>query len=158
MSSTLRPPRKRDRLRSILGRSPLPLPVKLTAEPAQIPQFNPANTSIESSILADALEALEPDDRATVSIQLPPTKDISIDAVFDEVYTHARALQQRCKIKRWSWNYRGRQVYLFEQVGKVVQLLDRFKAVGDIVANVDPIHVGLPWAGIRFILEVRVQR
>jgi hypothetical protein len=158
MSSTLRPPRKRDRLRSILGRSPSPLPVKLTAEPAQIPQFNPANTSIESSILADALEALEPDDRATVSIRLPPATDISIDAVFDEVHTHAKALQQRCKIKRCSWNYRGRQIYLLEQLDKVVQFLDRFKAVGDVVANVDPIHVGLPWAGIRFILEVRVQR
>jgi hypothetical protein len=158
MSSTLRPLRKRDRLRSIFGRSPSPLPVKTTAGPAQIPPFNPANTRIGSGILADALEALEPDDRTTVSIRLLPAKDISIDAVFDEVHTHATVLQQRCKIKRWSWNYRGRQVYLFEQVDKVVQLLDRFKAVGDIVANVDPIHVGLPWAGIRFILEVRVQR
>jgi hypothetical protein len=69
-----------------------------------------------------------------------------------------KELQQRCQIKRWPWNYRGRQVYLFEQVDKVVQLLDKFKAVGDVVANVDPIHVGLPWAGIRAILDVRVQR
>ena len=47
---------------------------------------------------------------------------------------------------------KGRQVYLFDQVNKVVQLLDKFKAVGDVVANVDPVHVGLPWAGIRAIL------
>jgi len=53
-------------------------------------------------------------------------------------------LQQRCKIKRWSWNYKGRQVYLADQVDKVVRLLDKFKAVGDVVANVDPVHVGLP--------------
>jgi hypothetical protein len=45
---------------------------------------------------------------------------------------------------------------LFEQADKVVRLLDRFKAVGDIVANVDPVHVGLPWAGVRAILEVRI--
>ena len=79
---------------------------------------------------------------------------MSADDAFDEVHAHARELQQRSKIKRWTWTYRGRQIYLFEQADKVVRLLDRFKAVGDIVANVDPVHVGLPWAGVRAILEV----
>lgn len=83
---------------------------------------------------------------------------MSADDAFDEVHAHAKELQQRSKIKKWSWTYRGRQVYLFEQADKVVQLLDRFKAVGDIVANVDPVHVGLPWAGVRFILEVRIDQ
>jgi hypothetical protein len=40
---------------------------------------------------------------------------------------------------------------------KVLQLLDRFKSVGDVIANVDPVHVGLPWAGIRVILEVSIR-
>lgn len=35
-----------------------------------------------------------------------------------------------------------------------MQLLEKFKSVGDVVANVDPLHVGLPWAGIRAVLEV----
>ena len=85
---------------------------------------------------------------------LLPTNAVSIDIAFDEVHNCTRQLQKRCVDKRWSWNYNGREVYLFDQVGKVMQLLDRFKAVGDIVANVDPIHIGLPWAGIRAILEV----
>jgi hypothetical protein len=55
-----------------------------------------------------------------------------------------------------SWNYKGRQVYLSEQADKVVRLLDKFKAVGDVIASVDPIHIGLPWAGVRAILEVRI--
>jgi hypothetical protein len=33
-----------------------------------------------------------------------------------------------------------------------------FKAVGDVVANIDPVHVGLPWAGILAILEVCIDR
>ena len=57
-------------------------------------------------------------------------------------------------MKRWSLNYRSRQVYFFEQVDLVVQLPDRFKAVGDIIADADPVHVGPPWAGVRAILEV----
>lgn len=81
---------------------------------------------------------------------------MSADDAFDEVHAHARELQKRSKVKRWSWNYKGCQISLFEQADKVVRLLDRFKAVGDIVANVDPVHVGLPWAGVRAILEVRI--
>ncbi|KAI9688037.1 MAG: hypothetical protein M1820_010310 [Bogoriella megaspora] len=32
----------------------------------------------------------------------------------------------------------------------------KFVAVGDIVAQVDPIHVGLPWAGVRAILSISI--
>ncbi|TKA65217.1 hypothetical protein B0A55_11914 [Friedmanniomyces simplex] len=106
-----------------------------------------------SSILADALEALDFEDRETIRTLLPANA-ISIDTAFDEVYGGARELQQRCANKRWYWNYKGRQIYVHDQLDKVVQLLDKFKSVGDVVANVDPVHVGLPWAGIRTILEV----
>lgn len=49
---------------------------------------------------------------------------------------------------------RGRPVILREEADKVIVWLDRFKAVGDIAMNADPIHAGLPWAGIRLLLEV----
>ncbi len=49
----------------------------------------------------------------------------------------------------------GRTVVLKEKADKVVGWLNRFAAVGDVVANVDPVHVGLPWAGIRLLLEVK---
>ena len=156
MSSTPKPlkPPKPDRLRRPSSRSPLRLPDRSSAVPARRSSSGAAYTTCGSSILADALEALGPDDRELTSSLLLPTNAISVDAAFDEVHTRARVLQQRCKIKRWSWNYKGRQVYLADQVDKVVRLLDKFKAVGDVIANVDPIHIGLPWAGIRAILEV----
>lgn len=156
MSSTPKPlkPPKPDRLRRPSSRSPLGLPDCSSAVPARTSSPGAAYTRCGSSILADALEALEPDDRELTSSLLLHTNAISVDAAFDEVHTRARVLQQRCKSKRWSWNYKGRQVYLADQVDKVVRLLDKFKAVGDAIANVDPVHVGLPWAGIRAILEV----
>lgn len=148
--------RKRDRLRAWFRKSPSPLPGYTTPRSTQPAISTSTNTSIASSILADALETLEFGDRETIRILLQPTNAASADYAFDEVHCHAKELQQRAKVKRWSWNYKGRQIYLFEQADKVVRLLDRFKAVGDIVANVDPIHVGLPWAGVRAILEVRI--
>jgi len=43
---------------------------------------------------------------------------------------------------------------LWDEADKVMLWLDRFKQVGDIAVNADPIHAGLPWAGIRLLLEV----
>ena len=151
-------PKKRERISAFFRRSTSPLPVRTAATSATTPSQGPAYTSNGSSILADALEALDRNDRETIRTLLLPANAITIDTAFDEVLGCASELQQLCVNKRWSWNYKGRQVYLFDQVNKVVQLLDKFKAGGDVVANVDPVHVGLPWAGIRAILEVCVDR
>jgi hypothetical protein len=158
MSSTPKPPKppKPDHLRRPSSRSPLRLPDRSTVVPARTPSPGAACTTCGSRILADALEALGPDDRELISTLLLPTNAISVDAAFNELHACTKELQKRCAIKRWSWNYKGRRVYLFDQVDKVMQLLDKFKAAGDVAANVDPVHVGLPWAGIRIILEVRI--
>jgi hypothetical protein len=158
MSSTPKPPKppKPDHLRRPSSRPPLTLLNRSTAVPTRTPSTDVARTMHGSSILADALEALDPDDREMISTLLLPTNAVSVDTAFKEVHARTKELQKRCAIKRWSWSYKGRRVYLSNQVDKVVQLLDKFKAVGDVVANVDPVHVGLPWAGIRAILEVRI--
>jgi hypothetical protein len=65
--------------------------------------------------------------------------------------------KQRCCIeKRWRFTFAGRVVILKEEADKVVRWLNRFKAVGDVATNADPIYTGLPWAGIRLLLEVGV--
>lgn len=144
---------KRERLRQFFDRSPSPLPIRSTAASAQAPPQGPAYTRNTSSILADALEALDREGREAMNTLLL-ANTISIDTALDEVLGCARELQQRCANKRWVWEYKGRQIYLFDQADKVMQLLNKFKSVGDVVANVDPVHVGLPWAGVRAILEV----
>ncbi|KAK5689539.1 hypothetical protein LTR17_026240 [Elasticomyces elasticus] len=148
----MQPSRKRDRIRGFFGRSPSPLPTRPSLAPVQTPSQDPAKVRNGSSILADALEALGREDRETVR-SLLPANTISIDAAFDEAYGCATKLRD-CTDKRLSWEYKGRQIYLSDEVDKVLQFLDKFKSVGDVVANVDPVHVGLPWAGIRAILEV----
>ena len=67
----------------------------------------------------------------------------------------AKVKQQRCIERRWTFTFAGREVTLKDEADKVVHWLNRFKSVGDIVVNVDPMHAGLPWAGIRLLLEVR---
>jgi hypothetical protein len=61
---------------------------------------------------------------------------IRINAPIDEADACASELQQLCAKKRWSRNYKGHQIYIFDKVDKVVQLLDKTKSVGDVVVNV----------------------
>jgi hypothetical protein len=45
-------------------------------------------------------------------------------------------------------------IIIRDQLEKVVVWLEKFKAIGDIAVNFDPIHAALPWAGVRFLLLV----
>ncbi|KAI6813582.1 hypothetical protein KC342_g16756 [Hortaea werneckii] len=77
-----------------------------------------------------------------------------IDDAVHEAYSRAKELQARSALKRWSWTYRGRQVYVQDQADKLVRFIDKFKLIGDAAASIDPVHAGLPWAGARSILEL----
>lgn len=117
-------------------------------------------SEINSRIMANVkgferwpLEELSLEDRNTIRGLLP--KDaIDVSAAFEGVHGCAKQLQRQCADERWSWRYKDRQVYPFEKMDKVLQFLDRFKSVIDLATNADPVQFGLPWAGIRVILEV----
>lgn len=106
-----------------------------------------------STILADALGKLEEQEQDTVRELLSPST-FKIDDALQEAYDKAKELQARGALKKWSWTYRGRQVYVQDQADKLVRFIDKFKAVGDAAASIDPVHAGLPWAGVRSVLEV----
>lgn len=123
-----------------------------TSTPGAAPKTN------GNSILEDALKEIGEQARETIENLLRPTNTVDVDEALSKVQTCAGDLQERCRRTRLSWTYKGRQVYLSEKVDKILQFVDKLKAMGDIVANVDPIHVGVPWAGVRAILEVSVSR
>jgi hypothetical protein len=66
----------------------------------------------------------------------------------------AKDAQSMCERKQWTVTFRSRTFILRDISEKVVKWLDRFKSIGDIAANADPIHAGLPWAGVRMLLDV----
>lgn len=58
---------------------------------------------------------------------------------------------QRC------WTYKksnGETVILRDQIEKIMVWVDKFKTIGDNVMQYDPAHAALPWAGVRFFLQV----
>ncbi|KAH8664616.1 hypothetical protein BX600DRAFT_302073 [Xylariales sp. PMI_506] len=105
------------------------------------------------NLFEKALKQLDQSHRTVIERSILSKGD-NIDTALVQTIAVAKVAQQRCLEKKWTWTFSGRERSLQEQADKVVAWLDRFKAVGDIAANVDPLHVGLPWAGLRLLLEV----
>ncbi len=121
------------------------------------PLLSPQATSTPPSnpdLFDDVLKRLSDDDRAILQDYILNNAS-DIDLALEQALAAAKEKQRCCIEKRWTFTFTGRAVDVKEEADKVVGWLDRFKAVGDIVANVDPMHVGLPWAGIRLLLEVK---
>lgn len=108
------------------------------------------------SLLERALQRLSPSEHATIAPHFGSTP-VDVHLAIGQAIAAAEVKRQACLDKRWTFSVAGRKLVLREEAEKTIGWLDRFKAVGDIAANVDPVHFGLPWAGVRLLLEVRNQ-
>ncbi|KAL6400866.1 hypothetical protein AUP68_16584 [Ilyonectria robusta] len=63
-----------------------------------------------------------------------------------------------CLVDR-SWSFKrknGEKVIVRDVLAKVAKWVSHFKEVGDITVQYDPVHAALPWAGVRFLLNIAV--
>lgn len=110
--------------------------------------------SSSNNILDNALKRLSDTERSTLRKYVALTSN-DIDFALRQSLAAVEEKQRYCNEKRWIFTFAGRKVTLKEEADKVIRWLNRVKAVGDVAVNADPIHAGLPWAGIRLLLEVR---
>jgi ankyrin repeat domain-containing protein 50 len=103
-----------------------------------------------------ALQRLSEQDRASIlGLMPPPVGDTdSGTALLDELCGLALKKKEKCDEKGWKLNFNGQQVILRDVALKIIFWLQKFKEVGDIAANFDPVHAALPWAAFRFLLQV----
>ena len=79
---------------------------------------------------------------------------VGVDLMPEVLIEATKAKQQKCEDKRWCFEFNGRTMKLRDRAERIIFWLDKFKAVGDIAVNADSVHAGLPWAGIRLLLQV----
>ncbi len=58
------------------------------------------------------------------------------------------------KQKKLQFEIHGRPIIVRDVVFRTLDWINKFKEIGDIVVQFDPVHAALPWAGVRFLLEV----
>lgn len=111
------------------------------------------NTPCFSShdLWARAAAQLPDDDKRNINFSRPDKLNILAD-----LHAEAEKAKQRSIETRWKYTRRnGETVILRDLFEKIVRWIDTFKQIGDVAVQYDPAHASLPWAGIRFILQVR---
>lgn len=56
--------------------------------------------------------------------------------------------------KQWRLQWGTKSIKVRSQIDRIVKIIGTFKEACSVAANVDPLHAGLPWAGICFLLAV----
>jgi hypothetical protein len=124
-----------------------------TNQPAESPSTGKRVQNVQRCLWADALQALTDKDKATIP---RPGPDPSL-GMLQNLCAIAEERRDHCENRGWKFELNGRQIILRDLAQKVVVWINQFMQVGDVVANADPIHVGLPWAGVRLLLQVRAE-
>jgi ankyrin repeat domain-containing protein 50 len=125
-----------------------------TAAPSQAAPSSPS-TPPARDLWFDALQTLSEDEQQTIqNIQPTQATQRSLSGRIEELVSITKMKQDECEKKSYKFRFQGKEIILRDVAEKIVLWLDKFKAVGDIVANFDPVHASLPWAGARFLLQV----
>ena len=65
---------------------------------------------------------------------------------------------QSCVEKQWKFRTGSETVPMRDPLGRIVAWINKFRDVGTIMMQYDPTHAAIPWAAIRFVLEVSSQK
>lgn len=90
--------------------------------------------SLEAIIVNDSDESTSPKERLSVVVAQKRAEMLS---------------------RQWTVKFMNHRLKIREQVQRIAKVAEYAKGFGSIIANVDPVHAGLPWAGINLLLTVR---
>ncbi len=97
-----------------------------------------------------ALDRLDPDLKTT----LKSVATRKVDVV-SAVLRAADDKRQLCVRKQWRFTApNGKVIVVRDVLEKVVSWINRYKAIGDVASQYDPVDAALPWAAFRFLLNV----
>ncbi|KAF2998841.1 hypothetical protein E8E13_002917 [Curvularia kusanoi] len=77
--------------------------------------------------------------------------------ILDELRKAAETSREESIKSRWKFTRKsGETVIVRDLFEKIIRWIDTFKQIGDVAVQYDPVHASLPWAGIRFLLQIAV--
>jgi hypothetical protein len=114
-----------------------------------------ASSATDAGFLEEVRKRLTEKQRSTLDDSTRQSSD-SISSALQSALQAAEDKKELCISKRWTLKIGSRTISPREKAEKIVELLDKFKRIGDIASGADPVHFGLPWAGVSFLLQVAV--
>jgi hypothetical protein len=95
------------------------------------------------------VEALDDEEKADVDFEREDKL-----AILRDVLEAVDEKRKTCLEKRWKYKKGNKEIIIRDKLEKVVEWINKFKEVGDVAVQYDPAHAALPWAGVRFLLQV----
>ena len=121
--------------------APLPQHPRLAMEKSQ-PDYR-------FSLWEQALTSLEPELKAVLDVKCNKRQILAL------AIDTAEETKRLCMQKRWKYKKANGDVIIVRDVcEKIISWMQKFKDAGDIAVQFDPMHASLPWAGVRFLLQV----
>ena len=151
---------------------PIPLPIKDTprVQAAEDSELQPKKLARRGTMTAnkiklllehidhEARRGLEQDEleilqRASNRIGFNMTAEQKVTDLVGTLESWKDNLEKkRGRLITFPWG--GKTMNVMNLVDDAVGWIRRFREIGDVVVQCDPIHLGLPWAGIKFITQV----
>jgi hypothetical protein len=117
---------------------------RLSLEPSKT-----LNTRQNNDLWAQAIERLSSEERQDINFSYDKL------TVLSDLRGDVDVARQKCEDSRLHFKRRsGEKVILRDLLGKVIKWVNLFKQVGDTAVQYDPGHAALPWALVRFVLQV----
>ncbi|KAI0402123.1 hypothetical protein F4802DRAFT_577281 [Xylaria palmicola] len=108
---------------------------------------------IQPDLWAEAIATLSDDDRTWIQ-SITGDASVSVPDRVDEMIILATQQQLQCETANWKAIHIGDyEISLDDAASKIIVWLHKFKEIGDVVVQYDPVHAALPWAAARFILQ-----
>lgn len=116
---------------------------------SSLSSINASKPAHSSSLWEEALWSLAETERNAI-LRLGSRQDVDIEHIC-KLTAEKRDL---CEQKRWTFKLSSKKIILRDKAEKIIVWLNKFKEAGDVIAQYDPQHFALPWAGIRILLQV----
>ncbi|KAI9763081.1 MAG: hypothetical protein M1840_000928 [Geoglossum simile] len=123
---------------------------EVTKDLASAYESPPSRTS--ENLWELAVAKLKPEDRQLVDFTNRDRSAVLRDLLVLTEQKKAFCIEGRLTFTRKN----GQVVVLRDLFDKITTWIEKFIEIGNIIAQYDPGHAALPWAGIRFILQVAV--
>ena len=105
-----------------------------------------------ANLWAEAADSLEIEERARLDSLLNETATPLEDVVKLIEKQKQACLDSRLKLRKQS----GKVFYVRDILERITKWLDQFKQIGDVAVQYDSVHLSLPWAAVRFLLQTIV--
>ena len=76
------------------------------------------------------------------------------ESLVDTLLTETDNRKRQLEKKRLKVKLGNKEIVLYEQLSKIYKAVQGFKELGSAIAGLEPVHAGLPWAGVCFIVQI----